>query len=457
MMLDARERRAAIQYDMLQALQPSSPDEKSTGCLVCLTLNIAGEIKRTPMTRMLFDRGIAAFNALGLTVLQEHQIDEATGSEAFWLVRDDAKEVKAQLEKVEESLPAARLFDFDVLIPGGEKLSRATPRRCLVCDAPAAECARSRAHGLDAIKAATNRLLKDFCADTLAQTAYSALLDELYTTPKPGLVDRANNGAHKDMDIPLFEKSAASLLPYFRKAALLGMEGCDMTALRKCGAAGEKEMFAATAGVNTHKGMVYSMGLLLAGMGHTLTAGGDDSDADPGTDPVAAAIQYASALASQDAEARLKASEEAPSTNGGKVLAAYGAKGATGEAMAGFPHAVFCAEHLRWYREHNYDNAGALAFCDSMAALEDTNLLHRGGPDGLAFAQQMAAQIASMPIFQRTEALTEMDRIMILRNLSPGGSADMLALAFLLESWRDLSAALRLPQSDSTSDKGGTL
>jgi triphosphoribosyl-dephospho-CoA synthase len=92
-----------------------------------------------------------------------------------------------------------------------------------------------------------------------------------------------------------------------------------------------------------------------------------------------------------------------------------------------------------------------------MAALEDTNLLHRGGPDGLAFAQQLAAQIASMPISQRSEALTEMDRIMILRNLSPGGSADMLALAFLLESWRDLSAALRLPQSDSTSDKGGTL
>ena len=461
MMLDARERRAAIQYDMLQTLQPSSSDGMSTGCLVCLTLNIAGEIKRTPMTRMLFDRGIAAFNALGLTVLQEHQIDEATGSEAFWLVRDDAKEVKAQLEKVEESLPAARLFDFDVLIPGGEKLSRATPRRCLVCDAPAAECARSRAHGLDAIKAATNKLLKEFCADTLAQAAYGALLDELYTTPKPGLVDKANNGAHKDMDIPLFEKSAASLLPYFRKAILLGMEGCDMAALRKCGAAGEQAMFEATGGVNTHKGMVYSMGLLLAGMGHTLTAAdteaGDNSEEDPNMDPVAAAIQYASALASQDAEARLKASEEAPSTNGGKVLAAYGAKGATGEAMAGFPHAVFCAEHLRWYRDHNYDNAGALAFCDSMAALEDTNLLHRGGPDGLAFTQQMAAHIASMPIFQRAEALTEMDRIMILRNLSPGGSADMLALAFLLEHWRSLSAALELPLSDSTSNKGGTL
>ena len=433
-MLDARERRAAIQFDFLQ--------EADGGCLVCLTLNIAGEIKRTPMTRMLFDRGLEEFGKLALPVAKQYLLDEPTGSEAFFLVQQDAASVKALLEKVEESFPAARLFDFDVLIPGGEKLSRATPRRCLVCDAPAAACARSRAHGLDAIKAATDKLLRDFCADTLAQAACDALLDELYTTPKPGLVDRMSNGAHKDMDIPLFEKSTASLLPYFREAARLGMEGCSMQALRACGAAGEAAMFEATGGVNTHKGMVYSMGLLLAGMGRTLTETADPETPDGDKDPVRSAIRYAAALAAEDAAAHLASSEQAPSTNGGKVLAAYGAKGATGEAMDGFPHAVFCAERLRWYRDHNYEEAGALAFCDSMAALEDTNLLHRGGPDGLAFAQQVAAQISMMPVSQRIGTLAELDRTMILRNLSPGGSADMLALAFLLEKWRRLSDSI---------------
>ena len=201
-------------------------------------------------------------------------------------------------------------------------------------------------------------------------------------------------------------------------------------------------MFEATGGVNTHKGMVYSMGLLLAGMGRTLTETADSETPDGDEDPVRSAIRYAASLAAEDAATHLAASEQTPSTNGGKVLAAYGAKGATGEAMNGFPHAVFCAERLRWYRDHNYEEAGALAFCDSMAVLEDTNLLHRGGPDGLAFAQQIAAQISMMPVSQRISALTELDRTMILRNLSPGGSADMLALAFLLEKRRSMSDSI---------------
>ena len=435
-MLDAREKRAAIQFDLLK--------KADGGCLVCLTLNIAGEIKRTPMTRLLFERGLDEFAQLALPVAERCLLDGPTGSEAFFLVQEDAAQVKHLLEGVEEAFPAARLFDFDVLVPGGEKLSRSIPRRCLVCDNPAAVCARSRAHGLDSVKAATKELLRTFCAETLAKAACDALLDELYTTPKPGLVDRMSNGAHKDMDIPLFEKSTASLASYFRDAALLGMDSCRMAALRARGAGGEAAMFEATGGVNTHKGMVYSMGLLLAGMGYTLAE--EDSEELPDQkaafDPVHAAIRHAAALAAEDAAAHLAASEQAPSTNGGKVLAAYGAKGATGEAMAGFPHAVYCAERLRWYRDHDYEDAGALAFCDSLASLEDTNLLHRGGPDGLAFAQQAAAQIAMLPVSQRKEALCGLDEVMIRRNLSPGGSADMLALAFLLERWRGLSDSL---------------
>jgi triphosphoribosyl-dephospho-CoA synthetase len=73
-----------------------------------------------------------------------------------------------------------------------------------------------------------------------------------------------------------------------------------------------------------------------------------------------------------------------------------------------------------------------------MADLEDTNLLHRGGEEGLGFARQAAAEIAAMPEAEREKALAELDDEMIRRNLSPGGSADMLALAFLLERWQIL-------------------
>ena len=77
-----------------------------------------------------------------------------------------------------------------------------------------------------------------------------------------------------------------------------------------------------------------------------------------------------------------------------------------------------------------------------MASLEDTNLLHRGGREGLEYVMHTAARISRMPAEKRVEALTVMDRELISRNLSPGGSADMLALAFLLDRWQILSSDL---------------
>ena len=421
-MLEARERRASIQNKMLADAEPGQ-------CLVCLTLNIAGDIKRTPMTRMLFDAGVSEMKALGFSMIGEFFLDEVTGSEAFWLLDEEASHVKAMLEGVEDSSPASRLYDFDVIMPDGSKLSRAAGRRCLICDAYAAECARSRRHGLEEVRRVTDDLLKGACAKELAEAARDSLLDELYTTPKPGLVDMNNNGAHSDMDVPVFEKSAAALTPYFEDAARLGMESCGIAALRERGKKAEEEMFAATGGVNTHKGLIYSMGLLLAGMGRCLTDG--DS-----------CIEHAAALAREDAEKQLEKALADPVTNGGAAYKNFGAKGATGEAAAGFPDAVYCLERLIYYRKNGCVEPAALALCDSMASLEDTNLLHRGGSEGLAFVRQEASRISGMPAADRIEALCTLDREMIGRNLSPGGSADMLALAFLLERWRTISAAL---------------
>ena len=480
--LNARDRRSEIQNRML-----SEAAQEGESCLVCLTLNIAGEIKRTPMSRMLFDRGTAEFGALGFDVTDRLIIDEATGTEAFWLVQEDAAHVKRLLESVEDSFPAARLFDFDVLTEDcnartAVKLSRAAGRKCLICGRPAAVCARSRMHGLDAVKAATDRLLRDFCAGELADAACSSLLDELYTTPKPGLVDLANCGAHTDMDVHLFEISTECLRSYFRDAALMGMAECSMQELRTRGRAAEAEMFEATGGVNTHKGMIYSMGLLLAGTGKALAESGLCSDAESGagisadaeknkpdeavTDSFAElCILLAAEYAAEDAEEMLARSYQDPVTNGGRVLKEYGAGGATQQAATGFPDAVYCADRLNFYTDNlrkseinetdmpdNPDvirrRAGVLAFCDSMAGLEDTNLLHRGGTDGLEYVRRKAAEIAALQNYEdRIHALSAMDDEMNARGLSPGGSADMLALAYFIDRLRKKTALMRRASS----------
>ena len=419
-MLDARERRAQAQTELLR-----QADEAS--CLVSFSLNIAGDVKRTAKTRLLFDEGLRAFGAFGFSELARKTFDGATGSEALILLSADAAKVKETLERLEDAFPAARLFDFDVLNAGGEKLSRSVPRRCLVCGGPASLCARSRAHGLDAVKAATDALLSEFCADTLALTAHHALICELETTPKPGLVDKRSNGAHTDMDVPLFLKSAASLVPYFKTAVRLGQRDAGMATLKEAGLSAERAMFDATNGVNTHKGMIYSMGLLLYGMGKALSFGGD-------------AVSYAASLANVDAEERLLNALAETGTNGAKVYRDYGARGAVGEAADGFFHANYCADRLEAHV--GSDNPGALALCDVMIVLNDTNLLHRGGAEGLRFVKEQAERIAFLPEEARVAALRAFDREMIERNLSPGGAADILALGFLLNAWRVLSRDL---------------
>ena len=418
-MLDARERRAQAQTELLCGADASR-------CLVSLSLNIAGDVKRTPKTRLLFRQGLLLFDALGFSEITRRVTDAVTGTEALVLLEAPEDAVKAATERIEDAFPAARLYDFDVLDHNGNKLSRAESRRCLVCGGPVSVCARSRAHGLDAVKAATDALLDGFCAETLAHTAHFALEQELRTTPKPGLVDENNNGAHTDMDVPLFLKSAAALVPYFQTAVRLGLADAGMESLKRAGIEAERAMFAATNGVNTHKGMVYSMGLLLYGMGRALESGAD-------------AIETAAQLAQTDAEARLASAKANRVTNGGIVYAKIGATGAVGEAAGGFSNAVFCADRLAFYREQGAKNPGALALCDTMAVLEDTNLLHRGGRDGLLYVRTEAGRIASLPVERREAALDALDRDLISRNLSPGGSADMLALAYLIDAWRTMT------------------
>lgn len=397
--LDARENRASSQKRLLARY--GKP-------LLGLTMNIAGPVKRSALGDLLFRETLLTLQArLGNQILHEERVDEPTGPEAILVCSAPAEQVKALAVELESVCPAGRLLDLDVIGTDGEKLSRETPRRCLVCGGPAGPCARSRAHGLPAIQAATERLLRAFAAERLGELAVEALIFEVDLTPKPGLVDRRNSGAHRDMDRLLFHRSAQALEPYFRQAVSLGMERPDcMPALQAAGLAAEKTMLSATGGVNTHKGAIYSFGLLLAAIGSRLVRGGD-------------IFATAAALAGAGIP-------PGPDTHGGAAARLYGAAGARGEALAGFPHARRAREAISTHGAHE-------ALLTLMAEVEDTNLLHRGGPAGLAFVQEEARRLLAAPAEARTSLLEALDDACIAKNLSPGGSADLLALALLLE------------------------
>ncbi|MBQ9049965.1 MAG: triphosphoribosyl-dephospho-CoA synthase, partial [Lachnospiraceae bacterium] len=112
-------------------------------------------------------------------------------------------------------------------------------------------------------------------AEWIGECAYNALIEEVNTTPKPGLVDLYSNGAHTDMDAETFRRSAEALRPFFVQMAREGLS-FDGSAeelfmgLRSVGMDAEQAMYAATGGVNTHKGAIFTFGIFCAGAGRCL-------------------------------------------------------------------------------------------------------------------------------------------------------------------------------------------
>lgn len=396
-MLLARDRRASRQAALLSRY--GRP-------VISFTMNIAGPVKDSPLIRYAFRSGLRQLEALPCAQLCREVIFEPTGPEALLVYEtQDARLLKAFCIRLESEGEAGRLFDLDVLDANGEKLSRETGRTCLVCGGPVSVCSRSRAHGLEAITARTRTILEAFAAETVGEMAENALLAEVHFTPKPGLVDEANNGAHRDMDVPLFERSAHALRPCFEEFVRLGLQGASPAALQQAGVRAEQAMFAATGGVNTHKGAIYSGALLLHAAGRLLS-GEEEGDLYELAAQTAAAIP-------------------APTgTHGAAVRAQCG--GIRTEAVSGYPTAQAVLRQLR--------QSGPLdALLLSMSRLDDSTLWHRGGSEGAQLVRSRAADILAAPASEREARTRRLDAELIERNLSPGGSADLLAMAFFLE------------------------
>lgn len=265
----------------------------------------------------------------------------------------------------------------------------------------------------------------------IAHLATQALQAELDTTPKPGLVDKDNNGAHRDMDYALMQRSIDTLHPYFVKLALLGCADAlpTHTSIRDVGIEAEKAMLSATNGVNTHKGALFSMGLAVVAAAH-----------EENTDSLQATIK---ALAASF-----------PDTNGthgskAKLLSkdTTAIKGALDNAREGYE--MLFAEWLPFYIERRKErDAYTLhkTLLRIMCDLDDTNVIYR---TDLATAEEVKQEArALLDSFSKAHtaedkekriaaellALKDMDKRYTARNISPGGAADMLSLTIFIGS-----------------------
>lgn len=270
------------------------------------------------------------------------------------------------------------------------------------------------------------------CAEdtALALAAVAALHDELKAYPKPGLVSPVDSGAHADMDFALMSKSADSLLEPMAHLAAAGREGRSFDeTLMPLGIAAEQRMLAATGGVNTHRGAIFSMGLIVAAVARAMAV--SDRIAP---DAVRAALQHewGDALEAHAARGGSAAS------HGALVHRTTGRDGARREAALGFPSVFEVGiPALRKALEADLDPNAAIiqALFTLMEAVDDTTVLYRGGLDAGAFVRGAAATfLADGGCFQPDwrERAERLHRSFIERNVSAGGCADLLACTLLV-------------------------
>jgi triphosphoribosyl-dephospho-CoA synthase len=266
-------------------------------------------------------------------------------------------------------------------------------------------------------------------ATYLASLAVRALIEEVELTPKPALVDQRGAGAHTDLSLMLMKRSAHCLGPSFELMALASFRQIPSRTLREdLGAIGrwaEQSMLLITGGANTHRGAIWTLGLLVS----AAAMGANSPDAVACTARQLACLPDWSAPKQQ--------------SNGSRVIQRYKVSGARGEAQAGFPHVITIGLPIL-HRSRQEGSTKTQARLDAllaiMANLDDTCLLHRGGFAALNTAQTGAAAVfaaGGTASVQGRELLERLDRDLLALNASPGGSADLLAATLFLDFLRN--------------------
>ncbi|MBR5322663.1 MAG: citrate lyase holo-[Clostridia bacterium] len=423
--LDAREERVRMQNEM----QKENPYP-----LICFTMNIAGPIKTSPLIIRAFEYGLNKIEkAIGdYKTAKQITAYKNYGPMSLFSVMANAQEIKDICVKIEEECELGRLFDIDVIDVDGKKLERKKERCCIICGKSGRACAAGRLHSVEELQEKTQEIISRHFAKIdskkIAEFARNCLIDEVRTTVKPGLVDLSNNGSHFDMNVQTFVESANALVGYFEECINIGINTAHNTpedtfyALRKAGISAEKNMYKATNGVNTHKGIIYSLGVILGAIGRLWK-------------PDAKMPKTADILTECSAMTKLPAKKDFDnidgSTSGGRLYLERGEKGIRGEVADGFPSIKNVA--LPIYKSElangkTKNDAGVITLLHLMANVYDTSIYNRGGDEGVKYAQEYATKLlGNSPTIKNIE---EMDEAFIAKNLSPGGCADLLAITY---------------------------
>ncbi|MGI6703317.1 MAG: triphosphoribosyl-dephospho-CoA synthase CitG [Clostridia bacterium] len=275
---------------------------------------------------------------------------------------------------------------------------------------------------------------------TVGEVALKSILYEVAATPKPGLVDRCNSGAHNDMDFFTFMASSAALSGVFAQCAEEGLRYSSndykglLERLRPLGIIAEERMLKATSGVNTHKGLIFSLGIISAAAGSVYR----DTRR-----PLITGREISGRVKDMTmglSERELKGlNKRKHLTTGEKLYIRHGIKGIRGQVESGFESVINTP--MKVLREMLGESSLPLndalihVLLYLMLVVEDSNVIGRHGLEALDYVRecaQKALAAGGMTTTAGKEYIFQMDRDFIKRGISPGGAADLLAVTIMM-------------------------
>ncbi|MCU4157371.1 triphosphoribosyl-dephospho-CoA synthase [Carboxylicivirga sp. A043] len=427
--------------------------------LVSLQLNIPGLPKSNAQ---LFEFVKEVDKAFRIFLLSHHPnckwqtkqiLSDVAGDAVLYLFKQeqiDKNDLKAITEAFEGYFKLGRIVDLDVLASDGHPVSSGKAKACFICHYAAEECRKTKRHTIEEVRQAMLDAINKFIeqqkqadlVNKVASYAISGLLHEVALNPKPGLVCRNSAGAHTDMDFISFINSIAALSPYFIEINnfALSFDGADVAKalpqIRTIGLKMEAAMYEATGDVNTHKGAIFLMALVCFAVTRVVKKNG------------CLKINALSSIIQQITRGMVQkelclVGNDAELTHGQQCFKKYGlqAAGARGEAEQGLPtvlhHALpLLQERIKKpfssYTDVELNELLVPVLLKVMSLNNDTNILFRHDVKVLEAIKQKAGQAKVAWESGDKEPYYDLVQWCNTSKISPGGSADLLALTITL-------------------------
>lgn len=444
---DAREKRAEIKKQI----------SLNGFASVSVSLNIPSYPKSSVLYESFFNvilseimRFLSA-NRIFIDIKNEVKITDEAG--CFYTAplietKKDILPVKELCEKFEEEHKTGRIIDIDIFDKQNNPVSSNKAKLCIFCnEKPALVCMHEKSHSYDEIRKLINFKIenylynkrKDEVCRQLSSIALKSILYEVSLTPKPGLVDRTDSGIHKDMSFYTFLNSSSVISSFFKESAIMGYEFADkdlssaLPIIRVTGLKAEKEMFEETGGVNTQKGIIFLMGLSLFSSAKTI------SDFKRFK-----AKEFRKILTAVTKSLKNEFSPNTTDKTHGEICKEkYGnlkGGGVKQEAVSGF-ETVF-KFGLPEIKKHNLSDLSEkkdidFALISTLLALmaknNDTNILYRSNLETLKELKDRASTaLKYIKSETKLDRYIELIQYCLKKNISPGGSADLLAVTTFL-------------------------